>query len=104
MKTGVICFKLNSDLSTESVKTNNSKFYIKACSKNQVDQFSLINKIIVNSVRATQIIKSNSSNDKITPNSLQNFKQPIEGVVNLNQILPSFGGVKKETDIQFYKE
>ncbi len=103
MKTGVICFKLNSDLSTKSVNIKNEKFYLKACSKNQVDQFSLIKKIIPNSVSATQEIKLNSSNNKLLPNSIQSFKEPIQGIVNLNQILPSFGGVKKETDIQFYK-
>ena len=103
MRTGVICFRLNSDMSNKFINPNNDRFYLKACSKNQVDQFSLINKIVSNAVLITHDLNSDNFNHTLSPNSIQDFLIPKEGVINLNQRLSSFGGLKKENDLDFYK-
>ena len=102
-KSGVICFRLNRDVSNNSVNSNNGLFYIKASSKTKVDQFSLIKKIILNSVLCTQEINENNLNKILPPNSIQNFKENLDGIITINQILPSFGGNKKESNFLFYK-
>ena len=101
-KTGVISFRLNTDCSNLSIN-NNNLFYLKACSKNQVDQFSLIKRLLTNSVLCTQKISSGSSNNTLLPNSIQDFEKPLTGIIKINQPLPSFGGVKKENDQHFYR-
>ena len=102
-KTGVLCLKLNNDISTKSIISNNDNFYIKICSNDRVDQFSLIKKIILNAFLTTQILNSKSSNKKIPPNSTKEFRESIKGVMRINQPLSSFGSSRQESNLEFYQ-
>ena len=104
MKTGVLSLKSPSDISDTNNVFNQNKLFIKACSKNKSNQFSLIRSIRTNSVLASEILSNSSKTESkgIPPFSVEGFREPIEGVINTEQFLGSFKGENKESDIDFY--
>jgi len=106
MKSGVISLTLPQDISNAFNYFNDDKFYIKAVSKNKADQFSLIKAVHNNGVSLTEVVPEDASIE-FTPHrelgSVQELATPVTGVIRINQPLDSFGGNKKENDLQFYK-
>lgn len=104
MKTGVLCFKIPEDIVNKKSEYNN-RIYIKACSKNKTNQFSLLRSIRTNSASASELLANiYESNDflNIPPYSVEGFLEPIEGVINSVQHLNSKKGKNKESDLEFY--
>lgn len=104
MKTGVLSLKIPSDISDSRHLFNEKKVYIKACSKNKTNQFSLIRSIRTNSISASEIIKNslNYESKFIHPFSVEGFLEPIDGVIATDQYLSSIKGKDKESDMEFY--
>ena len=104
MKTGVLSLKIPTDISDKNQVFNQNKIYIKACSKNKSNQFSLIRSINTNSVSATELLDKSASriSTTIPPESVEGFIIPIEGVIAMQQKLGSFKGLDKESDIDYY--
>ena len=104
MKTGVLSLKSPSDISDTNNVFNQKKLFIKACSKNKSNQFSLIRSIRTNSISASEILSDspNSESKFIPPFSVEGFREPIDGVINTEQFLGSFKGKNKESDMDFY--
>ncbi|GGE16935.1 hypothetical protein [Psychroflexus salis] len=104
MKTGIFSIKLPKDILQNSSLFDGKKCFIKACSKNKSDQFSLIKSIKTNGVYATEIISPKSENriGILPPKSVQDFKDNIKGIVSVEQHLPSSLGRLKEDKIDFY--
>ena len=105
LKTGVISINLPQDISNDYNFFNNDKYYIKAVSKNNADQFSLIKAIYNNGLTLSEIVPVNYSlqdTPKRKSGSVQELVTPVNGIIRINQPLPSFGGNKKETTLQFY--
>ena len=105
LKTGVISINLPQDISNDYNFFNNDKYYIKAVSKNNADQFSLIKAIYNNGLTLSEIVPVNYSlqdTPKRKSGSVQELVTPVNGIIRINQPLPSFGENKKETTLQFY--
>ncbi|MGK0414001.1 MAG: hypothetical protein ACJA1B_002220, partial [Polaribacter sp.] len=104
MKTGVLSFKAPADMLSKKNEFNENKFFIKACSKNKTNQFSLIRSIRTNSVSASEILTdSNQSESSVIPaDSVEGFLIPIEGILNTEQHLEAIQGKNKESDMDFY--
>ena len=104
-KTGVISLSIPADISNDPFLYNNDKFYIKACSKAQADQFSLIKAVHSNGVRAVECFGDNEleKTDHLVQDSVESFSPPIDGVINISQPMKTFGGKDKETHMEFYK-
>lgn len=104
MKTGVLSLKIPSDISDSRHLFNEKKVYIKACSKNKTNQFSLIRSIRTNSISASEIIKNLLDNESksVPPFSVEGFFEPIEGIISTDQYLSSIKGKDKESDMDFY--
>lgn len=105
MKTGVLCLKCPTDLSDRQTVFNETKMFIKACSKSKANRFSLIRSIRTNSVSASEIIDETSEEVTIDimPYAAEGFLEPIEGVIGLTQHLASFRGKNRESDMDFYR-
>lgn len=105
MKTGIFSIKLPKDILQSSSLFDSKKCFIKACSKNKSDQFSLIKSIRTNGVYAKEIISSNPENriGVLPPKSVQDFKDNVKGIVAVDQHFPSSLGRLKENKIDFYK-
>lgn len=104
MKTGVLSFKMPKEVAPNNYTFNEDKIFIKACSKNKSNQFSLIRSIKTNAVSASQVL-NNASNleiNTIEPNSVEGLLEPIEGVINIEQTMRSVNGTNKESDLDFY--
>ena len=97
-----MCLKLNNDISTKSIVSNNDNFYKKICSNDRVDQFSLIKKIIFNAFLTTQILNFKSSN-KIPPNSTKEFRESIRGNENKSTFVIIWKFTSRTT-LSFIKE
>ena len=104
-KTGVISISIPGDISNDSSLFNNDKFYIKACSKTQADQFSLIKAVYTNGVRAVECFGEEEleKTGHLPPDSAESFKPIVPGVINISQPMTTFGGKDKETPLEFYK-
>ena len=104
-KTGVISISIPGDISNDPSLFNNQKFYIKACSKTQADQFSLIKAVYKNGVRVVECFGDEEleKTNHLPPGSAESFKPPIDGVINISQPMKTFGGKNKETALEFYK-
>jgi hypothetical protein len=104
MKTGVLSLKAPPDILAVKDEFNESKIYIKACSKNKTNQFSLIRSIRTNSVSASEIITDSNQSDRrfIPPNSIEGFLDPIDGIINVEQHLGSIQGKNRESNMDFY--
>ena len=98
-KTGVISILIPGDISNDSSLFNNDKFYIKACSKTQADQFSLIKAVYTNGVRTVECFGEVEleKTEHLPPESAQSFKPIIPGVINISQPMTTFGGKDKES-------
>jgi hypothetical protein len=104
MKTGVLSLRAPSDISAKKNELNESNVFIKACSKNKTNQFSMIQSIQTNSASASEILNDLYESDSkyIPPYSVEGFLKPIEGVINTEQRLGSIKGNNKESDMDFY--
>jgi hypothetical protein len=104
MKTGVLSLKAPSDILAKKNELNDSNIFIKACSKNKTNQFSMIRSIRTNSVSASEILNNlyESDSKHIPPYSVEGFLNSIEGVINTEQHLGSIKGNNKESDMDFY--
>lgn len=104
MKTGVLSLKAPSDILAIKNEQNESKIFIKACSKSKTNQFSLIRSIRTNSVSASEIITDSNQSERrfIPPNSIESFLDPIDGIINIEQHLGSIQGKNRESDMDFY--
>jgi hypothetical protein len=104
MKTGILSFKIPSDISDSNNILNEKKIYIKACSKSKSNRFSLIQSIRTNSISASEVLnKLDEMNSKsLPPFSVEGFLEPIQGIIAVNQYLASFKGKNKESDMDFY--
>lgn len=104
-KTGVISISIPGDISNDSSLFNNDKFYLKACSKTQADQFSLIKAVYTNGVRAVECFGEEEleKTEHLPPDSAESFKPIVPGVINISQPMTTFGGKDKETPLEFYK-
>lgn len=104
MKTGVLSLKIPTDISAKSQIFNGDKIFIKACSKNKSNQFSLIRSINTNSISATESIDKTVPHKSINipPESVEGFVNSIDGVIDIKQELGSFNGTDIESDIDYY--
>ena len=105
LKSGVISINLPQDISNDYKFFNNDKYYIKAVSKNKADQFSLIKAIHNNGLALSELVPENKeliSTPHREAQSIQELKTPVNGIIRVNQPLPSFGGNKTETTLEFY--
>ncbi len=104
-KTGVISILIPGDISNDSSLFNNDKFYLKACSKTQADQFSLIKAVYTNGVRAVECFGEQELQKTVhlPPESAESFKPIVPGVINISQPMTTFGGKDKESPLEFYK-
>ena len=104
MKTGVLSFKAPSDILVKKNELDESKIFIKACSKNKTNQFSLIRSIRTNSVSASEVLTASDESESkdIGPYSVEGFLEPIDGIINVEQHLNSIKGKSKESDMDFY--
>ena len=104
MKTGILSFRIPSDISDSNNLFIEKKIYIKACSKNKSNQFSLIQSIRTNSLSASEVLNEfdEMNSEKIPPFSAEGFLEPIQGLISVNQHLASFKGKNKESDMNFY--
>lgn len=104
MKTGVLSLKSPSDISDTINVFNQKKLFIKACSKNKSNQFSLIRSIRTNSISASEILNDSYRTESkgLPPFSVEGFRDPIEGIINTEQFIGSFKGKNKESDMDFY--
>ena len=106
LKSGVVSINLPPDISNDYDFFNNDKYYIKAVSKNKADQFSLIKAIHNNGLTLTEVVPeglSLHSTPQCEAESVQELSSPVNGIIRINQPLPSFGGNQKETTLEFYE-
>ena len=104
-KTGVISLSIPGDIANDLNLFNNDKFYIKACSKSQADQFSLIKAVYTNGVRTVECFGDDEleKTEHLPPQSAESFNPSIPGVINIDQPMKTFGGKDKESALKFYK-
>ena len=104
-KTGVISISIPVDITNDTSHFNNDKYYIKACSKTQADQFSLVKAIYNNGLKTVEFLGEIEleKTEKLNPYSVEDFKPPIPGVINIIQPMKTFGGKDKENILEFYK-
>ena len=99
-KTGVISLSIPGDIANDLNLFNNDKFYIKACSKSQADQFSLVKAVYTNGVRTVECFGDDEleKTDHL-PQSAEGFNPSIPGVINIDQL--ENGGKDKESALSF---
>ena len=104
-KTGVISILIPGDISNDYSLFNNDKFYIKACSKTQADQFSLIKAVYTNGIRSVEYFGELELEKTVhlPPNSAESLRPNIPGLIDIYQPMKTFGGRDKETHLEFYK-
>lgn len=104
-KTGVISLSIPGDIANDLNLFNNDKFYIKACSKSQADQFSLVKAVYTNGVRTVECFGDDEleKTEHLPPQSAESFNPSIPGVINIDQPMKTFGGKDKESALKFYK-
>ncbi len=104
MRTGIFSVRIPADSTDTHYLFNSKKHFIKACSKNKSDQFSLIKSVRINAISAKEIISKLSQN-RITilpPKSVQGLLESVKGITSINQPLQTIPGRNKETKIDFY--
>ena len=101
----MISISIPVDIANDSNLFNNNKFYIKACSKTQADQFSLIKAVYINGVRTVECFGEVEleKTEHLPPQSAESFSPTIAGVINIDQPMKTFGGKDKESPLEFYK-
>lgn len=104
MKTGIISFRFPNDFSKSSKILDQDKFYLKACSEDKADQFSLIKSIVTNAMVCKEVITPNSSNrvEKLKAKSVEGFEKKIPGVLTVYQPFDSATFKVKESENDFY--
>ena len=105
MRTGIISFRFPDDFSRSKKILNPQKYYLKACSEDQADQFSLIKSIKTNAIMVKEVIAPNAKNriEKLEANSVEGFEKKIHGVLTVNQPFDSGSFKIKERKIDFYQ-
>lgn len=105
MKTGIISFRFPEDFSYTRKILHDKRFYLKACSTNKADQFSLIKSIVTNANTVVEIIHSNPQNrlEKIKANTVEGFEKKVPSVISVKQPFESGLFKTKEEPIQFYQ-
>jgi len=104
MRTGILSIRMPADATDKHYLFNSKKHFIKACSKNKSDQFSLIKSIQINAISAREII-SELPDNRITilpPKSVQGLEENVKGITSISQRLQTIPGRNKETKIDFY--
>ena len=103
-KTGVISISIPGDIANDLNLFNNDKFYIKACSKSQADQFSLVKAVYTNGVRTVECFGDDEleKTEHLPPQSAESFTLHT-GVINIDQPKKTFGEKDKESALKFYK-
>ena len=104
MKTGIISFRFPSDFSRSSKILNPDIFYLKACSVDKADQFSLVKSIKTNATVCKEVESSQSANriEKLKAKSVEGFEKKIPGVIAVNQPFDSSTYKIKEEEKDFY--
>lgn len=104
MKTGIISFRFPSDFARSSKILNPDKFYLKACSVDKADQFSLVKSITTNATIGKEVESSLSANriEKLKAKSVEGFEKKIPGVIAVNQPFDSSTFKIKEEEKDFY--
>ena len=104
MKTGIISLRVPSDFSKSSKILNPEKFYLKACSVDKADQFSLIKSITTNASVVKEVVSSKPANriKKLKAKSVEGFEKKIPGVIAVNQPFDSPTYKIKEEENDFY--
>jgi len=103
MKTGVISLRIPEDISNHNRLYNSDHYFIKACSKNQADQFSLIKSIYTNGISAQEEISPwGTETPHLPPNSAENLETPIPEILALVQPLTTTEGKGVETKLEYY--
>ena len=105
MRTGIISFRFPDDFSRSKKILNPQKYYLKACSEDQADQFSLIKSIKTNAIMVKEVLAPNAKNriEKLKANSVEGFEKKIHGVLTVNQPFNSGSFKIKERKIDFYQ-
>ena len=105
MKTGIISFRFPEDFSRSRKILNEKRFYLKACSTNKADQFSLIKSIVTNANTVVEVINSSQRKrlEKIKANTVEGFEKKVPGVIAVNQPFESGPFKTFEEPIQFYQ-
>lgn len=105
MKTGIISFRFPEDFSVSQNVLNQNRFYLKACSLNKADQFSLIKSIATNACTTIEVLHPNIKNrlEKLNANSVEGFEKKVSGVISVNQPFESLPLKNKEETIDFYQ-
>lgn len=105
IRTGIIVFRIPKDIDDNpGLFDVEHVAFIKACSKSKADQLSLVKAIWVNAISATEIItdKFIKETEELPKGAAESFEEAIEGVVSINQPLPSFGGSSQERELDFF--
>ena len=104
MKTGIISFRFPADFSKSANILDQDKYYIKACSADKADQFSLIKSIKTNASKARELVVDNSTNRivKLKANSVEGFEKKPSGILSVSQPFDSSTFKIKEENNAFY--
>ena len=104
MKTGIISFRFPSDFSRSSKILDSEKFYLKACSVDKADQFSLVKSITNNATVGKEVESSDPANriETLKANSVEGFEKKIPGVITVKQPFDSSTYKIKEEENDFY--
>tara|TARA_B100000767_G_scaffold221685_1_gene210222 strand:- start:621 stop:4367 length:3747 start_codon:yes stop_codon:yes gene_type:complete len=104
MKTGIISFRFPVDFSKSANILDQDKYYIKACSADKADQFSLIKSIKTNASKARELVVDNSTNriEKLKANSVEGFEKKPSGILSVSQPFDSSTFKIKEDNNEFY--
>lgn len=105
MKTGIISFRFPNDFSLSKKILNKEKFYLKACSVDKADQFSLIKSIKTNAIKVIEVISTSSNNriEKLKANTVEGFEKKTPSIIKVNQPFDSLLFKIKEQEIDFYQ-
>lgn len=105
IRSGVISFRFPLDFSNNKSILNQGTFYIKACSKDKADQFSLIKSIRPNAVSITEIISKNETHNLLSlkPFSIEGFESRLNGVLKVDQALAPTSIKSPENELEYYQ-
>lgn len=104
MKTGIISFRFSSDFSKCSKILDQNRFYLKACSVDKADQFSLVKSISTNATvcKELELSESDERIEKLNAKSVESFEKKIPGIISVNQPFDSTTFKIKEEEKDFY--
>lgn len=104
MRTGIISFRFPTDFMPNDKILAGNLFYIKACSKDKVDQFSLIKSIQTNAIGITEIVPEGDTERKSTlkKGSVEGFEKKVPKILSVVQPFKVHQELNKETQLQFY--